>query len=213
MNTTSHTRIETRPPLEESVKPRSDRQSQEHIIPTANLALVGLQLIVGYAWLLAGVDKILLGTFPDQLSELLRTTTSSGRLPGLFVVLLQGLVVPAATLFGFLVEWSETLAGLGLIAAGLVTLLRPFASHALRGRGAILFAYGDRLLMILALLAAIGAGLLGLSYFMLDGMPAPWFTPSVAYGGAMSTGLFLALASIVIIVGQLTQKGKTRHIA
>ncbi|EFH88157.1 hypothetical protein [Ktedonobacter racemifer] len=213
MNTTTHPRSETRPRLEEPVKPQSDRPSQERVIPTANLALVGLQLLVGYAWLLAGVDKILLRTFPDQLSELLRTTTSSGRLPGLFVALLQGLVVPNAALFGFLVEWGETLAGLGLITAGLVTLLRPFAKRALRGRSAILFAYGDRLPVILALLAAIGAGLLGLNYFMLDGMPAPWFTPGVAYGGAMSNGLFLAAASVVIIAGQLTQGDKTKPIA
>ena len=40
---------------------------------TPNLALAGLQLLVGYAWLLAGVDKLLLGAFPVQLGGLLRT--------------------------------------------------------------------------------------------------------------------------------------------
>ncbi|MBO0779626.1 MAG: hypothetical protein J2P37_12445, partial [Ktedonobacteraceae bacterium] len=95
----------------------------------------------------------------------------------------------------------------------LVMLLHPFAARSLKGRSAILFAYGDRLLVILAPLAAAGAGLLGLSYFMLDGMPAPWFAPGVAYGGAVNTGLFLAAASVVIIVGQLTQGYKIRHMA
>ena len=32
-----------------------------------NGALVGLQLLIGYEWLLAGGDKFLLGTFPAQL--------------------------------------------------------------------------------------------------------------------------------------------------
>src|SRR5215471_16525056 len=61
-----------------------------------NLALAGLQLLVGYAWLLAGVDKLLLGAFPAQLGGLLRTTTGGGHLPGFFVALLRGIVVPNA---------------------------------------------------------------------------------------------------------------------
>ena len=37
------------------------------------MALAGLQLLVGYAWLLAGVDKLLLGAFPAQLGGRLVT--------------------------------------------------------------------------------------------------------------------------------------------
>ena len=118
--------IEARP-IEEPVKLQQDVPFQQRSIHIPNLALSGLQLIVGYAWLLAGVDKILLGTFPDQLSGMLRTTLGSGRLPGFFVVTLQGLVMPNTTLFGFLIEWGETLAGLGLMSAGLLALLRPLA--------------------------------------------------------------------------------------
>ncbi len=39
---------------------------------------------------------------------------------------------------------------------------------------------GFRLVERLAPLAALGAGLLGLSYFLLDGLPKPWFVPSIA---------------------------------
>jgi hypothetical protein len=69
-----------------------------------------------------------------------------------------------------------------------------------------LFAYGDRLLQRLAPLAALGAGLLGVSYFFLDGLPAPWFVPSIAFGGSIDNGLFLAAASVVLVVGQLLQR-------
>lgn len=202
-------RIEARP-IEEPIKLQQDGPFQQRSIHIPNLALSGLQLIVGYAWLLAGVDKILLGTFPDQLSGMLRTTLSSGRLPGFFVVTLQGLVMPNTTLFGFLIEWSETLAGLGLMTAGLLALVRPLAKRSLSGTGARLFASGERLLGILALLAAVGTLLLGLSYFLLDGLPAPWFAPSVAYGGAIDTGLFLAEASVVLIAGQLAQRSQSQ---
>lgn len=172
-------------------------------ISKPNVALAGLQLLVGYEWLVSGVDKILLGTFPDRLPGLLTGTISGGQLPGFFAALLQNLVLPNAGFFGIFIEWSEMLAGLGLIAAGLVTLLRPLAERYLSLRAALFFSYGARLLDLLAPFAAAGAALLGLSFFVLDGLPSPWFAPGVAYGGAIDTGLFLAVASVILIVGQM----------
>jgi hypothetical protein len=171
-----------------------------------NIALAGLQLLIGYEWLLAGGDKLLLGAFPAQLGGMLLTLVGGGHLVGFFTTILQGLVAPNALLFGYLIEWGETLAGLGLITAGLVALLRPLAGHYLRGTNATLFGYGDRLLERLAPLAAIGAGLLGVSYFFLDGLPAPWFIPSIAFGGSIDNGLFLAVASVILVVSQLMQR-------
>ncbi len=160
---------------------------------TPNIALVGLQLLVGYEWLLAGGDKLLLGTFPAQLGGLLNTLVNSGHLAGFFVAILQGLVAPNATLFGYLIESGETLAGLGLVTAGLVALLRPLAEHSLSGRSASIFVSGDRLLERLAPLAAAGAGLLGV-------------VPNIAFGGSIDSGLFFAVASVVLIVSQFVQR-------
>ena len=179
-------------------------------IRTPNIALVGLQLLIGYEWLLAGGDKLLLGTFPAQLRGLLVMTAGSGHLVGFFLAILQGLVMPNSLLFGYLIESGETLAGLGLIAAGLVALLRPLAGRSLSGTSATMFVYGDQLLERLAPLAAAGAGLLGISYFFLDGEPSPWFVPSIAFGGSIDPGLFLAAASVVLIVGQLMQRRQSR---
>jgi hypothetical protein len=172
----------------------------------ANIALAGYQLLIGYEWLLAGGDKLLLGTFPAQLGGLLLNLVSGGHLVGFFAAILRGLVAPHVVLFGYLIEWGETLAGLGLMAAGLVALLRPLAGHALSGMSARMFVFGDRLLERLTLIAALGVGLLGVSYFFLDGLPTLWFVPSVAFGGAIDTGLFLAVASVVLIVSQLMQR-------
>ena len=173
------------------------------------MALAGLQLIVGYAWLLAGVDKLLFGVFPAQLGGLLRTSVGGGHLPGFFVAILRGLVMPNAVLFGYLIEWAETLAGLGLLAAGLVALLGPLAGRYFGGTSAV-FLFGARFLERLAPLAAIGAGLLGLSYYLLDGAPAPWFAPGIAFGGAIDAGLFLAVASMVLVVSQFVQRHYSR---
>jgi hypothetical protein len=209
MITQSNPHIEARP-----ATPPVQRESHVHLprrsTQTPNMALAGLQLIVGYAWLLAGVDKLLFGVFPAQLGGLLRTAVSGGHLPGFLVAILRGLVMPNAVFFGYLIEWGETLAGLGLVTAGLVVLLRPLAWRYLGGTSAVVFLSGARLLEKLAPLAATGAGLLGLSYFFLDGLPKPWFVPSIAFGGAIDTGLFLAAASVVLVVSQLVQRHQSR---
>jgi hypothetical protein len=175
-------------------------------IRTPNIALAGFQLLIGYEWLLAGGDKLLLGTFPAQLGGLLNTLTGSGHLVGFFVAILQGIVAPNAALFGYLIESGETLAGLGLMTVGLVALLRPFARRYLSGTSARMFVYGDRLLERLAPLAETSVGLLGISYFFLDGLPKPWFVPSIAFGGSIDPGLFLAAASVVLVVSQLVSR-------
>jgi thiosulfate dehydrogenase [quinone] large subunit len=180
-------------------------------VSTPNVALAGLEMLVGYEWLVSGVDKVLLGTFPDAMPRLLNGALSGGRIPGFFAALLQALVLPNAQLFGVLVEGGETLAGLGLLAVGLVTLLRPLAERYLKLRTALVFSYGARLLDLLAPFAAAGAGLLGLSFFLLDGLPLPWFAPGIAFGGAIDTGLFLAVASVILIVARLRQQRQSQR--
>jgi hypothetical protein len=101
-----------------------------------NIALAGLQLLVGYEWLVSGGDKLLLGVFPTRLGGLLSASVSGGQLPSFFAAILRGLVLPNAVLFGYLIEWSETLAGLGLMTVGLVVLLRPFIARYLSGTSA-----------------------------------------------------------------------------
>lgn len=191
----------------EQITPRKVRATGGQL---PNIALVGLQLLVGYEWLVSGVDKLLFGLFPERLDGLLAPLVSDGQLPGFFAALLRQVAVPNAVFFGYVIEWAETLAGVGLITAGLMALLSPLIERHLRGVLAVIFADGLRLLGFLAPLAAAGAGLLGLSFFFLDGLPTPWFTPSIAYGGAIDTGLFLAAASAVLVVCQLTQRHQRR---
>jgi len=178
-----------------------------------NIALAGLQIIVGYEWLLAGGDKLLLGGFPAQLGKLLLTIVGGGQLLGFFATILRELVVPNAVLFGYLIEWGETLAGLGLLTAGLLALLRPLIERSLGGRNEAMFMSGLRLFERLAPIAALGAGLLGLSYFFLDGLPKPWFVPSIAFGGSIDIGLFLAAASVVLVVSQFVQRHQMKRVS
>lgn len=192
---------------------RARAQTQPHRAARAartNIALAGLQLVIGYQWLVSGVDKLLLGTFPGQLGHLLVGQIGSGKLPGSFAALLRWLVVPDALFFGYAVMFGETLAGLGLVGAGLLALLRPVFATRARGRLWTSYAMTDRLVTALAPLAAAGAGLLGLSYYLLDGAPSLWFTPSLAYGGAIAPGMMVALTSLVLVVAQIVPMRASR---
>jgi len=182
-----------------------------------NVILAALQLLVGYQWLVSGVDKLLYGHFPDQLGQLVSTAIASGRLPDLFVQFLQSAVLPNAVPFGFMVEFGETLAGLGLLAGALLTLARPALERRLRASDASAARFARFVRPALATLgalsvgAALGALFMGLNYYVLDGLPAPWFTPSLAYGGAIHPALFVGLASAMILVGQIAGWITTRR--
>ena len=165
------------------------------------IALAGLQLLLGYEWLASGVDKLLYTSFPTASGELLKGLVQGGRLPGFFGAFLRMLVLPNSIAFGYLVEWGETLAGLGLITGGLVTLLAPVARRRLASSAdaARWLTRGKYAIEWLAAGAALGAGLMGLTFYLLDGAPSQWFMPSIAFGGALDSGLMLAVGSAVLL--------------
>jgi hypothetical protein len=163
-------------------------------------AFAGLALLLGYAWLLAGVDKLLLGTFPAQLAQILSGTLRGSTLPGFFAGFLRAVVLPNGAIFGFTVEYAETLAGLGLIAASLAIFLAPLLERRVAPPLAQRIVRLRRLLVALGVLAAIGTVLLGVTYFLLDGTPSQFFMPSVAFDGALDPGLQLALGSLVLLM-------------
>ena len=162
-------------------------------------AFAGLQLLLGYAWLLAGVDKLLLGNFPAQLAQTLTGTLHGNALPGFFADFLRAIVLPNGPFFGLLAEFGETLAGLGLIAAGLAILFAPPLERRVALPAAQWIGRTRRVLIVLGTLAAVGTVLLGITYYLLDGAPFQGFMPSIAFDGALDPGLQLALGSLVLL--------------
>jgi hypothetical protein len=202
--------LDTAQPTRQALRHGAWRQSERGAglrstairVERPNIALAGLELLIGYEFLLSGGDKLLYGAFPDTLGALLRGQLGGGHLPGAFAALLRVLVLPNAYLFGWLIELGEVLAGLGLLAAGLFALIRPLCEARMHGKWWRLFAATDRLVARAAPFAALGAGLLGLSFYLLDGTPTILPAPSVAYGGALDTGLFLAAGCAVVLAAR-----------
>jgi uncharacterized membrane protein YphA (DoxX/SURF4 family) len=183
--------------------------SQQESAPTSlmksvaidRIALIGLQAALGYEWLVSGLDKILYGRFPDTLGGLLAAVLRAGKVPASFAALLRALTLPHLLFIGWLVEWSETLAGLALLCAALVALLQPMLERRLPPRGRQWLAPARRTVDALAVAAAAGTALLGLSFYLLDGAPAFWPVPSIAFGGAVDSGLLLAALAAPLAIG------------
>jgi hypothetical protein len=170
------------------------------------LALAGFQIVLGYAWLVAGVDKVLLAGFPAMLGSLLTATIHGGMVPAPFATILEAVVVPHGTLFGLLTEWGEEMAGLGLIVAGLTALVATPLQHRLPAGGARLVALFRHVMNMLWPLAALGGLVMGLSFYVVDGAPWQGFMPSVAFGGALDEGFLLAMGSAVLLTAALAPR-------
>jgi hypothetical protein len=164
---------------------------------------IGLQLVLGYEWLISGLDKVLYGRFPDALGGLLAGVLRGGGMPAPFAALLRAVALPHPAFFGWLIEWSETLAGLALLTAALAGLVRPVLERRLATEARRWLVPALRTVDALALAAAAGSALLGLSFYLLDGMPAFWPVPSIAFGGAVDAGLLLAALALPLLLTPL----------
>jgi hypothetical protein len=165
------------------------------------IAFIGLQAALGYEWLVSGLDKILYGRFPETLGGLLAGTLRVGNVPAPFAALLRALALPHPLFFGWLIEWSETLAGLALLGAALAALLRPILERYLAPGARPWLTRGRHTVNALAVAAAAGTMLLGLSFYLLDGAPSFLPLPSIAFGGAVDTGLLLAALAAPLALG------------
>ena len=92
--------------------------------PTFWIMLV--QIVVGYAWLMSGIDKVRSAGFlpglPDELAEMSEETKY-----GWYKRFLEDVAVPNADLFGWLVTWGELLVGISLIIVAAFLVLRGSA--------------------------------------------------------------------------------------
>jgi hypothetical protein len=163
------------------------------------VALASLQLIVGYQLWASGVDKLLYARFPQTVGALLASTLQGSHIPAPVAALLRTLVLPNSVLFGYLVEWGEMLAGLGLIAGAVIALVSPLVERRLAPELARWIGRGRRLVAWLALGAAAGGALMGLSFYFIDGAPSQWVMPSVAYGGVLDPGLMVLLGCVALL--------------
>ena len=151
------------------------------------VAMLLVQLLVGYEWLMSGLTKIVRGGFPGGLAAELREKSEGAS--GWYKSFLDGSVIPHASTFGYLIEIGELVVGLALVAAALVWLLRwerlPYS-----GRVAVLVATA---------LASLGAIFMAVNFHLANGAPHPWLIPQDGFDEGIDLDSLLPAVQLVLI--------------
>jgi uncharacterized membrane protein YphA (DoxX/SURF4 family) len=154
-------------------------------IPLIGLLLI--QLFVGYEWFDSGVTKIVRGGFPGGLAANLHDRVKSA--PGWYRSFVDGSIIPNSVGFGYLIEIGELLAGLALIVAALVWLLRW---ERLPDRG--------RLTVLATTTVAAAAGtLMAVNFHIANSGTHPWVIPKSGFDESVDLDSLLPVIQLVLI--------------
>ena len=156
----------------------------------SRLPLVGLllvQLFVGYEWFMSGLTKIVRGGFPSGLGKELNDKSSGAA--HWYRNLLDGSIIPNATVFGYLIEIGELVIGIALVAAALVWLLR-WERLSYRGRLTVLAT---------TVLAAFGGIFMAVNFHLANGAPHPWLVPKSGFDEGVDLDSLLPMLQLVLL--------------
>jgi thiosulfate dehydrogenase [quinone] large subunit len=144
-------------------------------------------LLLGYEWLISGLDKLLSPDFLTGLGAELQDAMANNP-NGWYVHFLARFVVPHARTAAALVEDGEVLVALGLFL------------------GAGLWIFGDRLsprwartVQPWVIGALVGSLLMTANYYVLAGNTLPWLRPSAPFDEGIDLDGLLTLVSVALL--------------
>ncbi|WEG11031.1 DoxX family protein [Pullulanibacillus sp. KACC 23026] len=137
----------------------------------ASYLLLVLRFYIGYEWMKAGLEK-LTGQFEANgflIGAIKKATGENPAVQHWWASFLNGVALPNAGIFNFLIPWGEFLVGLGLILGGLTTfaaLMGAVMNFAYMLSGTTSTNPQMVLLTMFILVAGANAGKLGLDYYL-----------------------------------------------
>ncbi len=150
------------------------------------IGLLLVAMIVGYEWFISGLVKVVRGGFPAGLAEeLTKKAPDATTWYGLF---LESAVIPNASILGYLIEFSEIVAGVILIVGPLVWIF-----------GWIRVSDRSRAMVLLAIaVASIGGAFLALNLHLANAASHPWLFPGDSFDEGIDLDSVLPAIQIVI---------------
>jgi thiosulfate dehydrogenase (quinone) large subunit len=153
-------------------------------------------LILGYEWLLSGLDKIFSSNFRSGLAAELQDSVPDNS-HGWYVHFLERIVIPHAGSFAVVVEMGEVLVAFGMFL------------------GAALWMGSDRIgerrsrtLRPWVIGALLGSALMTANYYLMAGGSFPWLRPSAPFDEALDIdGLLTFVAMGLIGIEVLAMRG------
>jgi uncharacterized membrane protein YphA (DoxX/SURF4 family) len=172
---------------------RSPNGTQTQTGRRALVALLGVQVLLGYEWFASGLTKLVHGDFPgglaDELAE--RAKDASGWYRGF----LDSTVIPHAQAFGYAIEIAELAAGVALIAAAI----------ALLGRRA------RRTALVAMTVAALAGALMNVSFHLANGSSLPWPIAADSFDEAIDLDTLMAALELVLVAVGISGLAESRR--
>ncbi|MBS1895362.1 MAG: hypothetical protein JST59_29020 [Actinobacteria bacterium] len=153
----------------------------------ALVALLVIQIIIGYEWLSSGITKVASGDFVSGLGADL--TEESRDAAHWYRSFLDGTIIPNARTFAVLIEVGEIIVGVAFILAALVWLLR-WARLSDRARVAVL---------VVNMLTALGAIFMALNFHLASGANHPWLIPADGFDETIDVDAVLIMLELVLL--------------
>jgi thiosulfate dehydrogenase (quinone) large subunit len=148
-------------------------------------------LLLGYEWLISGLDKMLSADFLTGLGAELQDAMANNP-NGWYVHFLARFVIPHARMAAALVEGGEVLVAGGLfLGAGLW-----ICSRRLSPRWA-------RTLQPWVIGALLGSALMTVNYYFMAGNSFPWLRPSSSFDEGLDIDGLLTLVSVALLCIQI----------
>jgi uncharacterized membrane protein YphA (DoxX/SURF4 family) len=145
-----------------------------------------VEIIIGYEWFVSGLTKVIRGDFTSGLAD--EMAEKSAEAVGWYADLLNGVVIPNAAIFGYLIEIDEILIGALFIIGPLLWLITwQRVPERLRA-----------LLFLLTALAATGGVFMAFNFHLANGLTHPWLIPADSLDEGVDFDTFLGAMNIVI---------------
>ncbi len=163
---------------------------------TARVLLAAIQAIIGWEWLMSGGNKLLSGTFPQGLADVLNTNMKDNP-NAWYVAFLKQTILPHSISYGYFIEWTEVTIGIILLSGALVLLGKPRMAGEPQHRLAVAYNFA------VAIAAAVTICMTVNFHFFMGGWVIPTFDPTAAYGEGIDLDALLPPFSLVIIVADI----------
>jgi hypothetical protein len=150
--------------------------------------LLAIQAFLGYEWFMSGLAKALSDDFLSGLGDEL-TDTSQG-LSGFYKSFLDGIVIPNAQLFGYLVMIGELAIGILLIALAAVWWFR----------WSRLSITGQSVLQGLIVLAGVFAIFMNVNFHLANGGGHPWLIAADPFDEGVDLDSVMPLIQLAISI-------------
>ncbi len=151
--------------------------------------MAAISLTLGYVWIISGINKILNKDFVAGFGDFTKGSLGGTGIWEPYRGVINQLIIPHATLFAYIVQYSELGIGILLILAA----IRHF------------FSYSRAVSILLSFCNLVGFFLM-LNIILSSGMKLPWINPLNAFAPGVNVEYVMLLISLFASVSYLNDR-------